>query len=149
MMSDRNDSTLDTRHGFNEAGGSLRQADLYLQAEKVIDATRLIELGARAGLAQQLTGLEKAKVNRLYCQLKGRPSPSGQTPFSDAWYLKDKRRLFQAAVVWGLYQRLAGSGRSSACVFIDVYECYRVMVSEPLFDLTRVFLVLQLVRMGR
>ena len=147
-MSDLHESLFDAWNGFNEVGGSPMQGSLCLQAEKIMEATRLIELGARAGLAQHLTGLEKAKVNRLYRQIKGRPSPSGQTPFSDAWYLKEKHRLLQAAVVWSLYQRLAESGRNSARVLIDVYECYRIMVSEPLFDLTRVFLVPQLVRMG-
>jgi len=147
-MSGPNDSTLDARKGFDGVGGSRVQADLYLQAEKVIEATRLIELGARAGLAQQLTGLEKAKINRLYRQLKGRPSPSGQTPFSDAWYLKDKRRLLHASVVWGLYQKLLWRGPNTARVLIDVYECYLAIVDEPLLSLTRVSLVLQLVGIG-
>ncbi len=147
-MSGPNSSTLDASKGCDEAGGSRMQADLYLQAEKVIEATRLIELGARAGLVQQLTGLEKAKVNRLYCQLMGRPSPSGQTPFSDTWYLKDMRRLLHASVVWGLYQQLARKGRNTASILIDVYEGYLAIVNEPLLSLTRVFLVPQLVAMG-
>lgn len=132
-----------------EGAGRLRlRADLCREAEKVIEATRLIELGARAGLAQQLTGLERAKVNRLYRQIMGRPSPSGQTPFTDAWYLKDRRRLLDVSVVWGLYQQLAQESQGAAGVLIDVYEGYRAIVNEPLLDLTRTFLVPQLVGMG-
>jgi hypothetical protein len=47
----------------------------------------------------QLTGLEKTVANRLYRQLHGRPSPSGQQPFSGTWYLKQDRRMAQATVV--------------------------------------------------
>ena len=124
------------------------QADLALQAEKILVAARLIELGARAGLTQQLTGLEKAKVNRLYIQLMGHPSPSGQTPFSDAWYLKDKHRLLQATVIWRLYNRLIRQGRNAARVYINVYEGYLAIVKKPLLSLTRASLVPQLVGMG-
>lgn len=133
---------------FDEASGSREQASLYRQAQKVIVAVRLIELGARAGLAQQLTGLEKATVNRLYYQLMGRSSPSGQTPFSDAWYLKDRHRLLHASIVWGLYQNLTWKGRNTAHIFIDVYEGYLAVVNEPLLSLTRAFFVPQLVGMG-
>ncbi len=128
--------------------GAREQSNLYRRAQKVLVAGRLIELGARAGLIQQLTGLEKAKVNRLYCQLMGHPSPSGQTPFSDAWYLKDRHRLLHASLVWGLYQNLARKGRNTACVFIDVYEGYLAIVNEPLLSLARAFFVPQLVGMG-
>lgn len=147
-MSAPNNSTINARNGFDESDDLRMQADLYLQAEKAIEATRLIELGARAGLVRQLTGLEKAKVNRLYCQLMGRPSPSGQTPFSDAWYLKDMRRLLHASVVWGLYQNLAWKGRNTARVLIDVYDGYLAIVNEPMLSLSRAFLVPQFVAMG-
>lgn len=138
----------DVRNKMDNFRSARLQADLYLQAEKIMDASRLIELGARAGLAQQLTGLEKAKVNRLYTQLMGRPSPSGQTPFSDAWYLKDKHRLLHAAVIWKLYQQLIIKGRNTARVYINVYEGYLAIVNKPLLSLTRASLVPQIVGMG-
>lgn len=143
-----NESMRDAWQGPEGACGHRSRADLYRQAEKVIEAARLIELGARAGLVHQLTGLEKAKVNRLYSQIMGRPSPSGQTPFSDAWYLKDRRRLLDVAVVWGLYRQLAQAGRNTVRVLIEVYEAYLAIVNDPLLNLTRTYLVPQLVRMG-
>ena len=148
MSRPNNNSPLNVQKGSEKVSGSRLQADLYLQAEKIMEATRLIELGARAGLAQQLTGLEKAKVNRLYTQLMGRPSPSGQTPFSDTWYLKDKYRLLQAAVIWKLYQQLIRKECNTARVYIKVYEGYLAIVNEPLLSLTRASLVPQLVGMG-
>jgi hypothetical protein len=80
--------------------------------------------------------------------LTGRSSPCGQTPYSDTWYLKDKHRLLQVAVVWRLYQQLIGKGSMMAQSMIHLYEVYRVIVIEPLLDLTRIFLIPQLVGMG-
>jgi len=147
-MSGHKQDMPDARQDVVNTGDPRMRSALYVQAEKIIEATRLIELGARAGLAQQLTGIEKAKVNRLYRQLKGRPSPSGQTPFSDVWYLKDKRRLLEASVAWGLYKKLAQRELDSARLLIDVYQSYQAIVSRPLLDLTRVFFIPQLVQMG-
>lgn len=143
-----NHNSSDTRTRLDTASESREQADLYRHAQKIMEAVRLIELGARAGLVRQLTGLEKAKVNRLYCQLMGQPSPSGQTPFSDTWYLKDRYRLLHASVIWSLHQKLTRKGCNTARVFINVYEGYLAIVNEPLLSLTRAFLVPQLVRMG-
>jgi hypothetical protein len=63
------------------------EAELCVQTRAAEEAIRLTRLGARAGLVSRLTGLEKAVANRLYRQLHGRPSPPGQLPFSDSWYL--------------------------------------------------------------
>ena len=52
----------------------------------------LIRLGARASVAGQLTGLEKKTTKRLYQQLMGEPSPPGQLPYSDNWFLRNDRR---------------------------------------------------------
>ncbi len=131
----------------NAHSGRLGSA-LYQQAEEIMVAVRLIELGARAPLIQQLTGLEKAKVNRLYYQMVGRSSPSGQAPFSDTWYLNNSYRLLHASIVWVLYQRLSLEERSAAHVLIDVYEGYVAVVDQPLLSLARVNFVPQLVEMG-
>ncbi len=131
-----------------KAGGVHEQSALYQQARTIMAAVRLIELGARAVLIQHLTGLEKAKVNRLYCQVTGRPSTSGQAPFSDTWYLKDRYRQLHTSIVWGLFKKLSQEGRDKAHVVIDVYEGYLTIVSQPLLSLARAFFVLQLVEMG-
>ena len=113
-------------------------ADICTQSRIVREAVRLTQLGARAGLVSQLTGLEKTVANRLYRQLHGRPSPPGQLPYSDAWYLKQDRRMAQATVVWQLSRRFAQSRATSARRLIDVYECYRWLEPEPLLDIMRV-----------
>jgi hypothetical protein len=66
-------------------------------ARKTLEAVKLIQLGARAALVCQLTGLTKKMVGRLYPRLTGMPSPPGQVPFTDTWYLKSNQRML---VVW-------------------------------------------------
>jgi hypothetical protein len=137
-------------HRGGSAGRSAAHAcdaELCSQTRAAQEAIRLTQLGARAGLVSRLTGLEKAVANRLYRQLRGRSSPPGQLPFTDSWYLKQDRRMLQATVVWHLSQRFARSDASPAQQLIDVYECYRWLVPEPLLDITRVAFVPHLVAM--
>jgi hypothetical protein len=127
------------------SAASACHADLCVQTRAAQEAIRLTRLGARAGLVAQLTGLEKAVANRLYRQLHGRPSPPGQLPFSDAWYLRQERRMAQATVVWQLSRRLAGAAATPAQRLIDVYESYRWLEPTPLLDIIRVAFVPHLV----
>jgi hypothetical protein len=120
-------------------------ADLCIQTAAAQEAIRLTRLGARAGLVSQLTGLEKAVANRLYRQLHGRPSPSGQLPFSDTWYLRQDRRMAQATLVWQLSRRLARVEATPAQRLIDVYESYCWLEAKPLLDIMRVAFVRHLV----
>lgn len=124
---------------------SFTHSDLYREARRALEAIRLIELGARATLVRQLTGLEKTVVNRLFRQCNGRASPPGLLPFTESWYRQNERRMLHAAVIWQLYRRLRSSGRSAARVLIDVYEGYLSLVREPLLCLTRAAFVPRLV----
>ena len=110
-------------------------AELCDQTQAAQEAIRLTQLGARAGLVARLTGLEKTVANRLYRQLHGRPSPPGQLPFTDSWYLRQNRRMAQATLVWQLSQRFAQSRTTPAQRLIDVYECCRWLEPKPLLDI--------------
>ncbi len=120
-------------------------SQLYQQACRALEAVRLIELGARATLVRQLTGLERNVVNRLFRECCGRPSPPGLLPFTDRWYLQTTHRLLQTAVIWRLHCRLRIAGRSAARALIDVYEGYLAMVHAPVLCLTRAAFVPRLV----
>lgn len=112
------------------------------------EAIRLIELGARASLASQLTGIEKAVAKRLYLQVHGHPSPPGQMPFTDAWYLQSNQRLLQASIAWRVDRGLRHLKRRPARRLIDAYEYYQCAVREPLLDITHVAFVPRLVNIG-
>jgi hypothetical protein len=121
---------------------------LCRRAHAALDAVRLTRLGSRAGLTAHLTGLEKSTVNRLHRELLGRPSPPGQAPYNEAWYLRSELRMLQAAVVWGLYRRLKKSGRPSGRLLLDVHTSYLALVQKPVLSLMRVAFVPQLVSAG-
>ena len=129
----------------NRSAAHACDADLCIETRAAQEDIRLTRLGARAGLVSQLTGLEKTVANRLYRQLHGRPSPPGQLPFSDAWYLRQDRRMAQATLVWQLSRRLARAEATPAQRLIDVYETYRWLEAQPLLDIMRVAFVPHLV----
>ena len=124
------------------------KTDLCQHAARIFEAVQLIELGGRAGLVAHVTGLEKKTVNRLYRQLRSTPSPPGQAPFTDAWYLESDLRMLHASVVWRVHEQLARIGRDQARVLIDTYACYRCLVREPVLDLMRAAFVPSLLHMN-
>lgn len=130
------------RHRYPHCG-----VDLCQHAIKIKEAIHLVRLGARAGLVCQLTGLDKAPINRLYRQMLGTTSPPGQMPFSDTWYRESDLRMLQATYIWRLYRKLENNGRSLAQVLIDVYEVYTGLVREPLLDFTRAVFATRLIAM--
>lgn len=123
-------------------------ADFYLHVQISLEAIRLIELGARVTLVQQLTGLERKVIKRLYRQHNGQSSPAGQMPFSDGWYRKDIRRMLHASVIWQLYKQPVNVERTRACELIDIYEGYLSLVNEPRLNITRASFVPLLVAMN-
>ena len=110
-----------------------------------LDAIRLIDLGARATLVCQLTGVDKKIVRRLYRQLTGASSAPGLTPFTDAWYIQDNRLMLHASVVWKLYRQTTAFVHSAARQLIAVYQAYVSLVKTPLLDITRVHFATRLV----
>ena len=117
-------------------------------ATRIHDATRLIQAGARATLVCQLTDLPKKLVKRMYTMLQGHPSPRGQMPFTDAWYLETDLRMLHATLVWQLHSRIARKNRSEARIMLEVYAVYRCIANTPQLNLTRTVLVLRLVAMA-
>jgi DNA-directed RNA polymerase subunit RPC12/RpoP len=118
----------------------------WITAASTVEAIRLIELGARAGLVHQVTGMDQTNANRLYREIHRRPSPAGQAPFTDTWYLRSEYRMLHAALVWKLYQRFGQSEDRPARRLIEVYETYLFLVQEPQLDITHVAFVPDLIR---
>jgi len=126
---------------------SVYKLPAWIRAASTLDAIRLIELGARAGMVCPLTGIDKTNANRLYRQIHQRPSPPGQAPFTDSWYLKSDYRMLHASLAWRLFQRYEQPDNRAARMVIEVYECYVFLVQAPLLDITHVAYVPQLMRM--
>lgn len=123
--------------------------DLCQRAIRMLEAAQLVELGGRAGLVAHVTGLEKKTVNRLYRQLRGAPSPPGQAPFTDAWYLENEMRMLHSSIIWRVHRQLmTQTRRGEARGIIDVYTCYRCLVREPVLDLAHAAFVPSLIDMN-
>ena len=125
---------------------AVRELPAWITAASTLEAIRLIELGARAGLVHQVTGMDQTNANRLYREIHRRPSPAGQAPFTDTWYLRSEYRMLHAALVWKLYQRFSQSENRAARLLIEVYETYLFLVQEPQLDITHVAFVPDLIR---
>ena len=125
---------------------AMRELPAWITAASTLEAIRLIELGARAGLVHQVTGMDQTNANRLYREIHRRPSPAGQAPFTDTWYLRSEYRMLHAALVWKLYQRFGQSEDRPARLLIEVYETYLFLVQEPQLDITHVAFVPDLIR---
>ena len=117
-------------------------------ALKILESIQLIRLGARIGLAGQLTGLGKKSLKRIYRQLMRKPAPSGQLPFSDNWLLRNDRRLFHVNLIWYLHQRLTRPEGTPARLLIDVFEVYTQLAQAPMLDLNRTAFAIQLFTTG-
>ena len=115
------------------------------QARRALEAASLIRLGARATLVCQLTGLGKKTVSDLYLRLTGLPSPSGQVPFTDTWYLRCNLRMLHANEVWQLYQHFRSIDHSGPGLVINVYQTYLEITEEPILTLTRAYFVPRLI----
>ena len=119
--------------------------EVVSQARRSLEAVHLIRLGARATLVCQLTGLGKKTVSALYPRLTGLPSPSGQVPFTDTWYVKSNLRMLHANVVWQLYQHFGSSDHTRPGLVIHVYQTYLQITEEPILTLTRAYFVPRLI----
>ena len=127
--------------GLGAKESRLGNIEAVNQARNTLEAVHLVQLGARAALVCQLTGLTRKAVNGLYPPLTGMPSPPGQSPFTDTWYVKSNQRLLHANIVWHLYQVLKQTEHSAASMLIHVYEAYLEIVDVPLLTLTRAVFV--------
>ena len=115
-----------------------------VQAVRTHEAISLIQAGARASLVRQLTELPEKYVKRLYKTMRGKASPRGMSPYSDAWFIENERRILHATVVWQLYRQLSPHHRSAARTLLDVQQLYHYHVQEPLLDFTHIATALQL-----
>jgi hypothetical protein len=145
MRVSNHDQLLALVGGVEREASVLRNIEIVIQARNSLEAVHLVQLGARAALVCQLTGLTKKVVSRLYPLLTGMPSPPGQVPFTDTWYLRSNQRMLHANVVWRLYQHLEQIECSAASVLIHVYEAYMEIMDAPFLTLTRAFFVPRLV----
>lgn len=111
------------------------------QARLVEEAAKLIRLGARMQVLEDMTPMPREKLLRLYKEVKGEAPPRGMLPFSTDWFME-----WQPSIHAALYlaqrnelRRLTGKGPRE--VLAESYKNYLAAIQAcsmaPLLSLTR------------
>lgn len=94
------------------------------EAEEILLATDMIELGARLQVLQAETGLSYDRLARLYREVRGCSPPKGMLPFSIDWFMTWLPNI-HSSVFYSIYRYIdthtpAGKARS----LVDAYSLY-------------------------
>lgn len=128
----------------------------YQEIQNLMIAAELARFGARTGVIEHLTGLASSTVRRLIRDVTGRRSPSGQLPYSTAWYERQPERMIHCALFLRLFaQESTDTENLPGRIFLNAYTNYCNSVSTPdsaaprhrLF-INRAHLAIQLLRIG-
>lgn len=123
---------------------------LLSQHEQANNAVALIRLGARMQVLESETSLSRAKLLRLYKEVRGMSPPKGMLPFSTDWFISWLPNI-HASLFYNYYQRLlvdAGADRVTA--LINAYKLYREQTrlkanEDPVLALTRAWTLVRFV----
>ncbi|WP_043532497.1 flagellar transcriptional regulator FlhC [Litchfieldella xinjiangensis] len=118
-------------------------ADKSLVSEmlQVQMAIELIELGARLQVLETETDLSRARLIKLYKEVRGMSPPKGMLPFSTDWFITWLPNI-HSSLFYNIYLRLiesAGCERMEA--FVKAFRLYLEQMqlddAEPVLGLTR------------
>ncbi|RTR04426.1 flagellar transcriptional regulator FlhC [Halomonas nitroreducens] len=114
---------------------------LLVELQQVQLAIDLIELGARLQVLETETDLSRARLIRLFKEVRGMSPPKGMLPFSTDWFITWMPNI-HASLFYNIYRRLLedhGCVRMEA--FIKAYRLYMEQVeidgAEAVLGLTR------------
>lgn len=81
---------------------------LLEELEQVQLAIDLIELGARLQVLETETDLSRARLIRLFKEVRGMSPPKGMLPFSTDWFITWMPNV-HSSLFYNIYQRLLGT----------------------------------------
>ncbi|WP_048308615.1 flagellar transcriptional regulator FlhC [Halomonas sp. PR-M31] len=119
----------------------MTQKSLVTEMHQVRMAIELIELGARLQVLETETDLSRARLIKLYKEVRGMSPPKGMLPFSTDWFITWLPNI-HSSLFYNIYQRLVedhGCERMDA--FVRAYKLYLEQLAleeaEPVLGLTR------------
>lgn len=119
----------------------MSQKSLVTEMEQVQLAIELIELGARLQVLETETDISRARLIRLYKEVRGMSPPKGMLPFSTDWFITWLPNI-HSSLFYNIYLRLRedhGCERMEA--FVRAFRLYREQVQidglEMVLGLTR------------
>ncbi len=135
------------------------QKSVAKEAEEILLASEMIELGARLQVLQAETSLSYDRLARLYREVKGASPPKGMLPFSVDWFMtwlpNIHSSLFYNIYVW--LERFTPAKKSRA--LIEAYKLYAEQSSaghasdvgadaEPVLSFTRAWMLVRFFESG-
>ncbi|MCH4562977.1 MULTISPECIES: flagellar transcriptional regulator FlhC [Halomonas] len=119
----------------------MSQKSLVAEMEQVQLAIELIELGARLQVLETETDISRARLIKLYKEVRGMSPPKGMLPFSTDWFITWLPNI-HSSLFYNIYSRLRedhGCERMEA--FVRAFRLYREQVQidgvEAVLGLTR------------
>ena len=110
-------------------------------------AIELIELGARLQVLETETDLSRARLIRLYKEVRGMSPPKGMLPFSTDWFITWMPNI-HSSLFYNIYLRLKhdyGCERMEA--FVKGFRLYLEQIeldgAEPVLGLTRAWTLIR------
>lgn len=114
---------------------------LLKEVQQVQLAIDLIELGARLQVLETETSLSRARLVRLFKEVRGMSPPKGMLPFSTDWFITWMPNI-HSSLFYNIYQGLREKqGCERMTAFIKAYRLYAEQVdfdeTEAVLGLTR------------
>ncbi|SHF56020.1 flagellar transcriptional activator FlhC [Modicisalibacter ilicicola DSM 19980] len=120
---------------------------LVTEMHQVQMAIELIELGARLQVLETETDLSRARLIKLYKEVRGMSPPKGMLPFSTDWFITWLPNI-HSSLFYNIYQRLVedhGCERMEA--FVRAFKLYLEQLAleeaEPVLGLTRAWTLIR------
>ncbi|WP_051496039.1 flagellar transcriptional regulator FlhC [Halomonas sp. BC04] len=118
-----------------------QQKSLVTEMRQVQLAIELIELGARLQVLETETDLSRARLIRLFKEVRGMSPPKGMLPFSTDWFITWLPNV-HASLFYNIFRNLREEQQCERMqAFVTAYRLYSEQVSidqvEPVLGLTR------------
>lgn len=119
----------------------MSQKSLVEEMQQVQLAIELIELGARLQVLETETDLSRARLIRLFKEVRGMSPPKGMLPFSTDWFITWLPNV-HASLFYNIYRSLLDEQKCERMpAFVTAYRLYSEQVAidqaEPVLALTR------------
>ncbi|GHB14640.1 flagellar transcriptional regulator FlhC [Modicisalibacter luteus] len=130
----------------------MAEKSLVSEMQQVQMAIELIELGARLQVLETETDLSRARLIKLYKEVRGMSPPKGMLPFSTDWFVTWQPNI-HSSLFFNIYERLVedhGCNRMGA--FVRAFRLYLEQLAlegaEPVLGLTRAWTLVRFFESG-
>lgn len=130
----------------------MSKKSLVEELQQVQLAIELIELGARLQVLQAETDLSRARLIKLYKEVRGYSPPKGMLPSSADWFMTWRPNI-HSSLFYNFYRQLTKNQNCQRIdAFVKAYRLYLEQVnqdeSEAVLDMTRAWTLVRFFESG-